>query len=178
MPLTDVRAGGLGNCDALGFARRVQPNTRQSLLDPPLPRPNLGLLPVVLQRPLQQRLAVQFDHACRLPAGHVGAAHDPHRRPLLLDDPRERHAQGRSDDIDHLGNRRIRTVGELVADQIRVGLGRMARGVRERMLLGDPDTQARWYYELKKQWNVSLQDKAPFVNTLAPATLESETFSY
>lgn len=43
------------------------------------------------------------------------------------------------DDIDHLGNRRIRTVGELVADQIRVGLGRMARGVRERMLLGDPE---------------------------------------
>ena len=44
-----------------------------------------------------------------------------------------------ADDIDHLGNRRIRTVGELVADQIRVGLGRMARGVRERMLLGDPE---------------------------------------
>src|SRR5690554_2563678 len=43
------------------------------------------------------------------------------------------------DDIDHLGNRRIRPVGELVADQIRVGLGRMARGVRERMLLGNPD---------------------------------------
>ena len=43
------------------------------------------------------------------------------------------------DDIDHLGNRRIRTVGELVADQIRVGLGRMARGVRERMMLGNPD---------------------------------------
>jgi DNA-directed RNA polymerase subunit beta len=43
------------------------------------------------------------------------------------------------DDIDHLGNRRIRTVGELVADQIRVGLGRLARGVRERMLLGNPD---------------------------------------
>jgi DNA-directed RNA polymerase subunit beta len=49
-------------------------------------------------------------------------------------------AEGHSeDDIDHLGNRRIRTVGELVADQIRVGLGRMARGVRERMLLGNPD---------------------------------------
>jgi DNA-directed RNA polymerase subunit beta len=49
-------------------------------------------------------------------------------------------AQGYTeDDIDHLGNRRIRTVGELVADQIRVGLGRMARGVRERMLLGDPE---------------------------------------
>jgi len=43
------------------------------------------------------------------------------------------------DDIDHLGNRRIRTVGELLADQLRVGMGRMARGVRERMLLGNPD---------------------------------------
>ena len=44
-----------------------------------------------------------------------------------------------ADDIDHLGNRRIRTVGELVADQVRVGLGRMARSVRERMLLSDPN---------------------------------------
>ncbi len=43
------------------------------------------------------------------------------------------------DDIDHLGNRRVRTVGELLGDQFRVGLGRMARGVRERMLLGNPD---------------------------------------
>jgi DNA-directed RNA polymerase subunit beta len=43
------------------------------------------------------------------------------------------------DDIDHLGNRRVRTVGELLSDQFRVGLGRMARGVRERMLLGNPD---------------------------------------
>jgi DNA-directed RNA polymerase subunit beta len=43
------------------------------------------------------------------------------------------------DDIDHLGNRRVRTVGELLADQFRVGLGRMARGVRERMMLGNPD---------------------------------------
>ncbi|PNY82827.1 DNA-directed RNA polymerase subunit beta [Deinococcus koreensis] len=43
------------------------------------------------------------------------------------------------DDIDHLGNRRVRTVGELLADQLRVGMGRMARGVRERMLLGNPD---------------------------------------
>lgn len=45
----------------------------------------------------------------------------------------------REDDIDHLGNRRVRTVGELLADQIRLGMGRMARGVRERMLLGNVD---------------------------------------
>ncbi|WP_288403259.1 DNA-directed RNA polymerase subunit beta [uncultured Deinococcus sp.] len=44
-----------------------------------------------------------------------------------------------ADDIDHIGNRRVRTVGELLADQLRVGMGRMARGVRERMLLGNPD---------------------------------------
>ncbi len=44
------------------------------------------------------------------------------------------------DDIDHLGNRRVRTVGELLSDQFRVGLGRMARGVRERMILGSPET--------------------------------------
>ncbi|MBF6594113.1 MAG: DNA-directed RNA polymerase subunit beta [Thermaceae bacterium] len=45
-----------------------------------------------------------------------------------------------NDDIDHLGNRRIRTVGELLADQFRVGLSRLARGVRERMLLGTPES--------------------------------------
>ena len=44
-----------------------------------------------------------------------------------------------ADDIDHLGNRRIRTVGELLADQFRIGLGRMARGVRERMIMGNPE---------------------------------------
>ncbi|RIH89535.1 DNA-directed RNA polymerase subunit beta [Calidithermus terrae] len=45
-----------------------------------------------------------------------------------------------ADDIDHLGNRRIRTMGELLADQFRVGLSRLARGVRERMLLGTPES--------------------------------------
>lgn len=39
------------------------------------------------------------------------------------------------------------------------------------MLLGDPDTQAKWYYELKKQWHQSQETKAPFVNTLQPQTL-------
>ncbi|PPJ40335.1 hypothetical protein, partial [Pseudoxanthomonas sp. KAs_5_3] len=37
------------------------------------------------------------------------------------------------DDIDHFGNRRLRTVGELIQNQIRVGLSRMERVVRERM---------------------------------------------
>ena len=46
---------------------------------------------------------------------------------------------GRVDDIDHLGNRRVRAVGELVQNQMRVGLLRMERMVRERMTLIDPE---------------------------------------
>ncbi|MFW6206399.1 MAG: DNA-directed RNA polymerase subunit beta, partial [Gemmatimonadota bacterium] len=48
--------------------------------------------------------------------------------------------RGFVDDIDHLGNRRVRTVGELVANQFSVGLSRMARLVKERMSINtDPD---------------------------------------
>src|SRR5688500_9659963 len=48
--------------------------------------------------------------------------------------------KGSADDIDHLGNRRVRTVGELIQQQFRVGLLRMERVVKERMSLQDPDT--------------------------------------
>ena len=44
---------------------------------------------------------------------------------------------GKVDDIDHLGNRRIRAVGELLANQFRIGLARMERNVRERMSVQD-----------------------------------------
>jgi DNA-directed RNA polymerase subunit beta len=47
--------------------------------------------------------------------------------------------QGHSDDIDHLGNRRVRAVGELIQNQFRIGLLRMERVVRERMTITDPD---------------------------------------
>ena len=43
------------------------------------------------------------------------------------------------DDIDHFGNRRIRTVGELIQNQFRIGLSRMERVVRERMSMQEPD---------------------------------------
>ena len=51
-----------------------------------------------------------------------------------------RHAKGDLDDIDHLGVRRARSVGELVENQIRIGLARMSRTVRERMRLRDIET--------------------------------------
>ena len=44
---------------------------------------------------------------------------------------------GHTDDIDHLGNRRLRTVGELLQNQIRIGLSRMERTIKERMTTQD-----------------------------------------
>ncbi|SFF00888.1 DNA-directed RNA polymerase subunit beta [Alteribacillus iranensis] len=48
------------------------------------------------------------------------------------------HGVGLTDDIDHLGNRRLRSVGELLQNQFRIGLSRMERVVRERMSIQDP----------------------------------------
>ncbi len=49
------------------------------------------------------------------------------------------HGIGEPDDIDHLGNRRIRSVGELLQNQFRIGFSRMERVIRERMTLQDLD---------------------------------------
>ena len=50
-----------------------------------------------------------------------------------------RNGKGEVDDIDHLGNRRIRSVGEMAENQFRVGLVRVERAVKERLSLGDLD---------------------------------------
>ncbi len=50
------------------------------------------------------------------------------------------HSVGDTDDIDHLGNRRLRSVGELLQNQFRIGLSRMERVVRERMSIQDTNT--------------------------------------
>jgi DNA-directed RNA polymerase subunit beta len=49
------------------------------------------------------------------------------------------HGVGSPDDIDHLGNRRVRSVGELLQNQFRIGFSRMERVIRERMTLQDLD---------------------------------------
>ncbi|BGI50885.1 MAG: DNA-directed RNA polymerase subunit beta [Arsenophonus endosymbiont of Ceratovacuna japonica] len=51
-----------------------------------------------------------------------------------------RNGKGEVDDIDHLGNRRIRSVGEMAENQFRIGLLRIERAVKERLSLGDLDT--------------------------------------
>jgi len=50
------------------------------------------------------------------------------------------HGIGNIDDIDHLGNRRLRSVGELMQNQFRIGLSRMERVVKERMTIQDVET--------------------------------------
>jgi len=50
------------------------------------------------------------------------------------------HGVGDTDDIDHLGNRRLRSVGELLQNQFRIGLSRMERVVRERMSIQDTES--------------------------------------
>ena len=47
---------------------------------------------------------------------------------------------GQTDDIDHLGNRRVRSVGELLQNQVRVGLNRLERIIRERMTVSDAES--------------------------------------
>ena len=51
----------------------------------------------------------------------------------------KRQGVGTPDDIDHLGNRRLRCVGELLQNQFRIGFSRMERVIRERMTLQSQD---------------------------------------
>lgn len=48
--------------------------------------------------------------------------------------------EGKADEIDHLGNRRIKSVGELIQDRFRVGLARLERIIKDRMSIFDPET--------------------------------------
>jgi len=46
-----------------------------------------------------------------------------------------REGKGETDDIDHLGNRRIKSVGELIQNQVRIGLARLERSIKERLVV-------------------------------------------
>ena len=68
--------------------------------------------------------------------------------------------KGRVDDIDHLGNRRVRAVGELLENQFRVGLVRMERAVRERMAIQEVETMMP--YDVVNQKSVAAAIKEFF----------------
>ena len=66
------------------------------------------------------------------------------------------------DDIDHFGNRRIRTVGELVANQFRIGMSRMERVVRERMSSQDIDEiTPQSLINIRRSWPPSRSSSVP-----------------
>lgn len=65
---------------------------------------------------------------------------------------------GNLDDIDHLGNRRVRSVGELLQNQIRLGLNRLERIVRERMMICDLDSLSLYNLVNPKPVMVSVRE--------------------
>ena len=73
-------------------------------------------VPITTGTLTEDDIVATVEYLCRLHAGEEG--YEP-------------------DDIDHFGNRRLRTVGELIQNQVRVGLSRMERVVRERMTTQD-----------------------------------------
>ncbi|MDD2654604.1 MAG: DNA-directed RNA polymerase subunit beta, partial [Candidatus Omnitrophica bacterium] len=67
--------------------------------------------------------------------------------------------EGATDDIDHLGNRRIKTVGELVQNQVRIGLARLERSIRERlMVVGNLETLTAHYLVNSRLFSNQIQD--------------------
>ncbi|MDD4979880.1 MAG: DNA-directed RNA polymerase subunit beta [Candidatus Omnitrophica bacterium] len=67
--------------------------------------------------------------------------------------------QGKIDDIDHLGNRRVKTIGELVQNQVRIGLSRIERSIRERLsILGDFDNISVHYLINSKLLSNQIRD--------------------
>ncbi|WP_214367149.1 DNA-directed RNA polymerase subunit beta [Pseudonocardia sp. H11422] len=90
----------------------------------------LGLrIPMEVGTLTEEDIATTIEYLVRLHAGEttmtVGEGDDAVEVPV------------ETDDIDHFGNRRLRTVGELIQNQVRVGLSRMERVVRERMTTQD-----------------------------------------
>ncbi|MEX2158372.1 MAG: DNA-directed RNA polymerase subunit beta, partial [Dehalococcoidia bacterium] len=122
----------------LEFYRRLRPG------DPPTKENARGLINSLFFNPrrydlgrvgrykVNQRLGLEVENAIRtLTPGDLLSIV---REMILLNN-----GQSRPDDIDHLGNRRVRAVGELIQNQFRIGLLRMERVVRERMTITDAD---------------------------------------
>jgi DNA-directed RNA polymerase subunit beta len=91
---------------------------------------------------------LNFDDATTHAKADTREPHDKHTSRILTKDDlvaatryllKLKRGEGSVDDIDHLGSRRVRTVGELLANQCRVGLARTERLVKERMTLFDQD---------------------------------------
>ncbi|MBI5288665.1 MAG: DNA-directed RNA polymerase subunit beta, partial [Chloroflexi bacterium] len=122
----------------LEFYRKLRPG------DPPTLENARGLLNSLFFNPrrydlgrvgrykLSRRLELETDQKIRI-------LEPRDLETIILTQIKLNNGVGHPDDIDHLGNRRVRAVGELIQNQFRVGLLRMERVVRERMTIIDPD---------------------------------------
>ena len=125
----------------LEFYRRLRPG------DPPTIDNAKGLISSLFFNPRRYDLGKVGRYKVNKRLGRAGVTEE---RVLIPDDliaiirevVRLNNGGGRSDDIDHLGNRRVRTVGELIQNQFRIGLLRMERVIRERMTITDPQETA------------------------------------
>jgi DNA-directed RNA polymerase subunit beta len=125
----------------LEFYRRLRPG------DPPTIESARGLINSLFFNPRRYDLGKVGRYKVNKRLAH-GLSID--NRVLIPDDLiaivreiiRLNNGSGSPDDIDHLGNRRVRTVGELIQNQFRIGLLRMERVIRERMTITDPHETA------------------------------------
>ena len=98
--------------------------------------------------PVLEKLLDEYDDEDELKAAIVASINDLIPKHITKEDilasinynMHLEYGIGNSDDIDHLGNRRIRAVGELLQNQYRIGLSRLERVVRERMTTQDIDS--------------------------------------
>jgi DNA-directed RNA polymerase subunit beta len=122
----------------MDFYKRLRPG------DPPTPENARGLIVSLFFNPRRYDLGkvgrYKLDKRLGLNTGQETRTLVPEDlRAIVAQMIRMTNGVGHSDDIDHLGNRRIRAVGELIQNQFRIGLLRMERVVRERMTITDPD---------------------------------------
>ena len=165
--LDRLRAAGVREVEVLLMDdTHVGPSLRNTLLQDRVPSPEDAILEIYKRLrpgdpPTIETATTFFNNlffnAERYDLSRVGRLKLNHR--LGLDAPLEqgtlrredilqvvrylidlKNGNGQTDDIDHLGNRRVRAVGELVENQYRIGLVRMERAIKERMSLQDIET--------------------------------------
>src|SRR5262245_27841000 len=165
--LDRLRAAGVRDVEVLLMDdTHVGPSLRNTLLQDRIPAPEDAIIEIYKRLrpgdpPTIETATTFFNNlffnAERYDLSRVGRLKLNHR--LGLDAPLEqgtlrredilqvvrylielKNGNGQTDDIDHLGNRRVRAVGELVENQYRIGLVRMERAIKERMSLQDIET--------------------------------------
>ncbi len=122
----------------LEFYRRLRPGepanleNANNLLDSLFFNPRRYDLGKVGRYKLNRRLSLPADRDQRVLSREDLVA-------VIKEMVRISNGQGRADDIDHLGSRRVRAVGELIQNQLRVGILRMERVIKERMTIIEPE---------------------------------------